>query len=175
LVNWKSTIEEHGPRVWSIAYRLLGNEADASDCFQEVFVTAVQTSRKKKIRNMEAFLSLIATQRGVDLLRKRRPNFRLYRTKDDCQTLESTEPPPQIKVQWQELSEQLRTALAKIPQQEAEVFCLRILNEFSYRQIAKEMNLNENYVGVLINRARQKLQELLKNVVVEYGREVAHE
>ena len=170
MVNWKSTIKEHGPRVWSIVYRILGNEADASDCFQEVFVNAVQTSRKQKIRNMEAFLGLTATQRGVDLLRKRRPNFRLHRTNDNCQTLESTEPTPVIGIQSKELSEQLRMALSKIPQQEAEVFCLRILNEFSYRQIAEEMNLNENYVGVLINRARQKLQELLKNVAVEYGR-----
>ena len=170
MVNWKSTIKEHGPRVWSIAYRLLGNEADASDCFQEVFVTAVQTSRKQKIRNMEAFLGMVATQRGIDLLRKRRPNFRLHRLNADGQSLESAEPAPLIRAQSKELSEQLRVALTKIPQQEAKVFCLRVLNEFSYRQIAEEMNLNENYVGVLINRTRLQLQGLLKNVAVEYGR-----
>ena len=175
MVNWKSIIEEYGPLVWSIAHRLLGNEADASDCFQEVFVTAVQTSRKQKIRNMEAFLGMVATQRGIDLLRKRRPNFRLHRLNADGQSLESTEPAPLIRAQSQELTEQLRTAMSRIPQQEAEVFCLRILNEFSYRQIAEEMKLNENHVGVLINRARKKLQELLRTVAVEYRREAAHE
>ncbi|MBL7215498.1 MAG: sigma-70 family RNA polymerase sigma factor, partial [Phycisphaerae bacterium] len=159
--------------IWNIVYRILGNEADASDCFQEVFLTAVQASRKQKIRNMQAFLSLLATQRGIDLLRKRKPDFRLHRTDVDCQTLESTEPPPAVGMQSKELSEQLRMALSKIPTQEAEVFCLRILNEFSYRQIAEEMNMNENYVGVLINRARGKLQELLKSTAVEYGREVS--
>lgn len=168
-------MEEHGPRVWSIVYRILGNEADASDCFQEVFVTAVRTSRKQKIRNMEAFLSRVATQRGIDLLRKRKPCFRLHRFDTDCPESESHEPQPPMHAQSKELSEQLRVALTKIGQQEAEVFCLRILNEFSYRQIADAMKLNENYVGVLINRARGKLQELLKHVAVEYGREVAHE
>ena len=118
---------------------------------------------------------MAAVQRGVDLLRKRKPNFRLHRVDVDCQTLESTEPTPAIGIQSKELSEQLRVALSKIPPQEAEVFCLRVLNEFSYRQIAEEMKVNENYVGVLINRARRKLQELLKNTAVEHDREVAHE
>jgi len=175
LTDWKSTIEEHGPRVWGIVYRILGNEADASDCFQEVFVTAVQTSRRQKIRNMEAFLSVVATQRSIDLLRKRKPRFRLHRVNVDCQMLESTKPAPVTDIQTKELSEQLRVALSRIPQQEADIFCLRLLNEFSYRQIADEMKLNENYVGVLINRARQKLRELLKNTAVEYGREAANE
>lgn len=172
MINWTSTIEEHGPRIWNIVYRILGNEADASDCFQEVFVTAVKTSRKQKIRNMQAFLSRVATQRGIDLLRKRKPHFRLHRLGDDDKT-PGTEPAPVMRMQSKELSEQLRVALSKIAQQEAEVFCLRILNEYSYRQIAEELKLNESYVGVLINRARTKLRELLKPVAVDYGREVS--
>lgn len=175
MADWKSTIEEYGPQVWGIVYRILGNEADASDCFQEVFVTAVKTSRRQSIRNMEAFLHRVATQRGIDLLRKRNPHFRLHRFDSDCPDTESPEPQPSMRAQSKELSEQLRIALAKIPQQEAEIFCLRVLNEFSYRQIADVMKMNENYVGVLLNRTRSKLQELLKHVAVAYGREAAHE
>lgn len=170
MTDWKSTIEEHGPLVWNSVYRILGNDADASDCFQEVFVTAVQTSRKQPIRNMKAFLSMIATQRGIDLLRKRKPCFRLHKSDIDCDTVEGSEPPPVVGMQSKELSEQVRAALAKIPPQEARVFCLRILNEFSYRQIAEEMKINENYVGVLMTRAREKLQQHLKSIAVEYGR-----
>lgn len=171
MIDWKSTLQEHGPRVWRIVYRILGNEADASDCFQEVFVNAVRTSRKQRIRNMEAFLNLVAAQRGIDLLRKRKPDFRLYRLNGDFQ-MESRCPSPPVEIHSKELSEQLRAALSKIPRQEAEVFCLRILNEYSYRQIAEELNVNENYVGVLISRARAKLRELLKHTAVAYGREV---
>lgn len=169
MTDWKSTIEEHGPQVWNSVFRIVGNEADASDCFQEVFVTAVQTSRKQQIRNMKAFLSVIATQRSIDLLRKRKPCLRLHKLDFDCDAIQSTDPPPIIGMQSKELSEQVRGALSKIPPQEAQVFCLRILNEFSYRQIAEEIKINESYVGVLINRARQKLQELLKTTAVEYG------
>ncbi|MHC5165419.1 MAG: RNA polymerase sigma factor [Planctomycetota bacterium] len=93
----------------------------------------------------------------------------------DCEVLESSSPTPLQTVESAELSEQLRSALAKIKPLEAQVFCLRILNELSYRQIAEEMNVHENYVGVLINRARSKLQTILKSVTVDFEREVAHE
>ena len=84
-------------------------------------------------------------------------------------------PTPFQNAQSMELAEELRMALSKIPPLEAQVFCLRILNELSYRQIAEEINVHENYVGVLINRARSKLRNILKLVTVENGREVAHD
>ena len=173
--SWNITIEEYGSRVWNIVYRIVGNEADASDCFQEVFLTAVKSSRKRKIRNMSAFLSLLATQRAIDWIRKRKRNLQANTTSMDCEVLESSAPLPPQTAESAELSERLRLALAQIKPLEAQVFCLRILNELSYRQIAEEMNVHENYVGVLINRARSKLQTILKSVTVENGREVAHE
>ncbi len=175
--HWNITIEEHGSRVWNIVYRILGNDADASDCFQEVFLSAVKSSRKRKIRNMGAFLSLLASQRAIDMLRKQKTNIRMSTFSADCEHIESHEVSPEYCMQSDELSKQLRQALLKIPRIEAQVFCLRTLNEFSYRQIADEMNVNENYVGVLINRARGKLQKILKTVSVDYhcGREVPHE
>lgn len=177
MSEWQITIEEHGSRVWNIVYRILGNEADASDCFQEVFLAAVKASRKRKIYNMPAFLSLLASQRAIDLLRKKSSNLQKSTHTADCEFLEGSETTPEKKAQRSELSTQLRDALLKIPILEAQVFCLRTLNEFSYRQIADEMNVNENYVGVLINRARTKLQKLLSAVSVNYnyGREVVNE
>ena len=175
LGSWNITIEEYGSRVWNIVYRIVGNDADASDCFQEVFLAAVKSSRKRKIRNMSAFLSLLATQRAIDWIRKRKRNIQINTTSMDCEILEGSAQTPPQEMQSLEMAEELRMALSKIPPLEAQVFCLRALNEFSYRQIADEMNVHENYVGVLINRARSKLQTILKSVTVDYGREVAHE
>jgi RNA polymerase sigma-70 factor (ECF subfamily) len=175
LNSWNITIEEYGSRVWNIVYRIVGNEADASDCFQEVFLTAVKSSRRRKIRNMGAFLSLLASQRAIDWIRKQNRTLQTKTKSMDCEVLEGSTPTPLQKVESAELSQQLRSALAKIKPLEAQVFCLRILNELSYRQIADEMDVHENYVGVLINRARTKLQDILKSVTVDFEREVAHE
>jgi len=40
MLNWKKIVDTHGPLVWRVAYRLLGNHADAADCAQEAFVSA---------------------------------------------------------------------------------------------------------------------------------------
>ena len=175
MESWKIAIEKHGSRVWNIVYRIVGNEADASDCFQEVFLSAVKSSRKQKIRNMGPFLSLLATQRAIDWIRWKNRSLQINTTSMDCEILESGERNPLQQIESQELAEELRLALSKIPPQEAQVFCLRALNELSYRQIADQMNVQENYVGVLINRARTKLQDILKSVTVENRREVAHD
>jgi RNA polymerase sigma-70 factor (ECF subfamily) len=56
----------------------------------------------------------------------------------------------------------LRKALAQLPPQEAQVFCLRYLNDMSYRQIAKQLNIKTNAAGVLLHRARAKLRQYLR-------------
>ena len=48
-----------------------------------------------------------------------------------------------------------------MPSQQAEVFCLRHLNDLAYEEIAAEMKLEPNHVGVLLHRARAKLRTLL--------------
>ena len=55
----------------------------------------------------------------------------------------------------------LRKALAQLPTQQAEVFCLRSINDLSYREIAGQLDLKTSAVGVLLHRARSRLRELL--------------
>jgi RNA polymerase sigma factor (sigma-70 family) len=55
----------------------------------------------------------------------------------------------------------LRKALVKLPVQEAQVFCLRYLNDMSYRKIARELEIDTNTVGVLLYRAKEKLRKSL--------------
>jgi RNA polymerase sigma-70 factor (ECF subfamily) len=60
-----------------------------------------------------------------------------------------------------ELSQCLRDALALLPPRQAEVFCLRHLNELSYREIARQLDLKTSAVGVLLHRGRKRLRQLL--------------
>jgi RNA polymerase sigma factor (sigma-70 family) len=49
--------------------------------------------------------------------------------------------------------------LTELPPRQAQAFCLRYLNDMSYRQIAKELGIKTNAAGVLLHRARAKLRE----------------
>ncbi len=173
-MDWQSVITEHGPLVWRTAYRLLNNEADTSDCFQDVFVAAVEISRRENIRNLPALLNRLATHKAISLLRHRIRNAEAlsqmeYREHSDAIT------DPVKSSNNGELSDRIRKALADLPELEAQAFCLQLFNDLSYRQIASELNVKAGYVGVLISRAREKLQRLFPADVNEEVRSSTYE
>jgi RNA polymerase sigma-70 factor (ECF subfamily) len=162
MIDWQSIINKHGPAVWQTVYRLLGNHADAADCFQETFISALEVSKRQRVRNFSALLVNLATSRAIDQLRRRFRKPRFCANKADLAAVPSSNPGPAQQLQTQELAVKLREALAQLPQQEAEVFCLRCLNDMSYRQIAKELGIKSKTAGVLLHRARMKLRDFLE-------------
>lgn len=159
MSDWQIIIEQHGPAVWKTAYRLLGNSADAADCFQETFISALKFHRRRKVRNFSALLIRFATARAMDQLRRRSRRVSLELTQSDSSDMASKNPGPVQVVQRQELTDMLRDSLSKLPLREAEAFCMRYLNDMSYRQIADELGITTNATGVLIHRAKAKLRE----------------
>jgi len=159
VIDWQTIIEKYGPAVWQTSYRLLGNRADAADCFQETFVSALEFSRRQPIKNFSALLMRLATTRAIDQLRKRFHRSDRTVASADWIAVPSTNPGPVQTAQQQELIERLRESLIKLPLPEAQVFCMRYLNDMSYRQIAKELGIKTNTAGVLLHRARAKLRK----------------
>lgn len=70
-IDWSAVVHEHGAAVWRLARRLLDNEADAGECFQEAFVAALAASRTAPVKNWPGFLRTLCTARAIDLLRCR--------------------------------------------------------------------------------------------------------
>jgi RNA polymerase sigma-70 factor (ECF subfamily) len=153
--------------VWQTVYRLLGNEADAADCFQETFMCALELSRRQRVRNFSALLTRVATSRAINRLRQRIRESQHNSSQVDWPAVSAANPGPLQQIQGRELAAKLRQALARLPAQEAEVFCLRHLNDMSYRQIAKELGIKANAAGVLLHRARTRLRSILEPVVEE--------
>ncbi|MBN1804720.1 MAG: sigma-70 family RNA polymerase sigma factor [Sedimentisphaerales bacterium] len=159
VINWQIIIEKHGPAVWQTAYRLLGNDTDAADCFQETFVSALKFSRRQRIRNFHGLLTRLATTRAIDQLRQRFQRSDCNVSRADWITVASNNPGPVQMAQKQELIDNLRQSLTELPLIEAQVFCMRYMNDMRYRQIAKELGIKTNAVGVLLHRARAKLRQ----------------
>ena len=162
VIDWQIIIEKHGPAVWQTAYRLLGNNDDAADCFQETFVSALELSQRQRIRSFSALLTRLATTRAIDQLRQRFRQSHCNTVSADWASVPSTNPGPAQMAQRQELVAKLRESLTQLPPQEAQVFCMRYLNDMSYRQIAKALGIKTNAAGVLLHRARAKLRQFFE-------------
>ena len=64
-------MRREGSAVWRTAYRLVRNQADADECFQETFLAALEVSNRQPVRNWPALLQRLATSRAIDRVRKR--------------------------------------------------------------------------------------------------------
>ena len=166
VIDWQAVVNKHGPIVWNTAYRLLGNHTDTADCFQETFVCALEVSRRQHVYSFPALLVRLATARAIDRLRRRMREPNVSTETADYVDVPSDDVEPYQHVQAKELAEGLREALTQLPQQEAQVFCMRYLNNMSYRQIGKQLGIKNSTAGVLLHRARTKLREHLEKAAV---------
>ena len=174
MVDWDEMVAREGPGVWSTAYRLLGNHADAEDCFQETFLSAFALSRHESFSHPKALLHRLTTARALDRLRRR---YRHARRENGI--LELNDPPaqgagPSQLAESAELSERLRAALAMLPPKQAEAFCLFYLDGWDYARMAPHLDSSVNGVGVLLHRARLKLRQILAEVALPETAERRH-
>ncbi len=159
-VDWPSILAEHGPAVWRTARRVLGDDTEAADCFQDTFVAALELSARQEVRNWSAVLRRIASCRAVDRLRQRsRHERRIVATPPDSTFAKEADPGRHAEAT--ELADRLRDAIARLPDLQAQVFCLRSVEQMRYDEIADALGLTVNHVGVLLKRARAGLKELL--------------
>ncbi len=161
VYDWQLITEKYGPRVWQIAYRLLGNHSDAADCFQETFLAALEVSRRQHVRNLPGMLARLATTRAIDRLRQRGRQERYRTASKEAPPDSAYDGSPADRAEMGELGGQLRQAIGELPPQEAKAFCLRYFSELSYRQIAKELDIKTSAAGVLLHRAKARLRESL--------------
>ena len=162
-IDWPAMVRDFGPLVWKTASRLLHNEADVSDCFQETFVSALEFSRKQTVTNWPGLLQRIATARALDVLRRRGRN-RIVADNDLDDRHPSRNPGPAQQAEDADLAERLRRALTDLPAQQSQAFCLRHLDGMDYVEIASQMQITVDAAGSLLHRARARLGEMLLGV-----------
>ena len=173
--DWSGIVKEFGPLVWRTAYRLLGNEADAADCFQRTFLSAVELSKVEAVRHWPGALKGLATARALEQLRQRHRDIGRRSELPDASDARAGDPLDLAAAG--ELAVRLREALAAIDPNQAQVFCLICLEGLSYPEAAEELALTANHVGVLLSRARAALRERLATFdpMRIQNREVTHE
>lgn len=163
MIDWEGILERDGNAAWKAAWRVLGNQADSDECFQEACLDALEYSRSHKVMNWKSLLQRLATARAIDRLRQRIRR----RGREDAlpeELIPAAGPIPPEQLENLELAANLRSALAELPSRMAEVFCLFHLNGWSYSEIAESQAISIDLVGVWLQRARARLSRLLTGV-----------
>src|SRR5262245_59063652 len=141
MTNWDVVIREFGPVVWHTAYRLLTHEADAADCFQRTFLAAVELDATEPIRNWPAALKRLATARALEQLRTRHRQAARSVALPDEPPADPSTPDPVELVCGRELAAAMRSALAAIDKNQAEMFCLACLEGLPHQEAAAALGI----------------------------------
>jgi RNA polymerase sigma-70 factor (ECF subfamily) len=151
---------------YRVAYRLLGNEADALDALQEGFIKALTHLQGFEWRSsFKTWLLRIVSNAALDLGRQRGRRETLNIDAVDWQEQEagrlSLNVDPIQDVEQVELRQALDAALAELPEAQRRTFVLHVDGGLSYREIAEVMKIS---IGTVMSRlfyARQKLKGML--------------
>jgi RNA polymerase sigma-70 factor, ECF subfamily len=162
MIDWDALIDEHGPLVVRISWRILGNASDVEDNVQEVFLNAYRLQATEPVRHWRGLLRRLAALGALARLRRHRKNVPL----DDIPLADRGELPEQAASR-RELQERLRAAVAALPDREAASFCLRYFEGMGLSEIAESLGVTYSAAATAISRARGKLQVLLAPLVAE--------
>src|SRR6266550_5118828 len=69
--SWDDLVRQHSSRVYRLAYRLTGNQHDAEDLTQEVFVRVFRSLASYTPGTFEGWLHRITTNLFLDMVRRR--------------------------------------------------------------------------------------------------------
>jgi RNA polymerase sigma-70 factor (ECF subfamily) len=140
-----------------IAYRVPIEEAE--DLTAEVFVNMVEALPRYQISEapFESWLYRIAGSRIADYHRHftRHPTTELLESTSDFSIM------PEEQVQLDQENSELRTALAKLTQEQQDILLLRFVNHKSHEEVGHILNKSVSAVKTIQHRALTELATLL--------------
>jgi len=158
-MNPDLVFEHHRPRLFSLAYRLLGARGDAEDVVQDAWLRW-HGSDQAAIADPEAWLVTATTRLGLDRLRAARTARQHYVGPWLPEPLEISEAPgpEQHREQAEQVSIALLAVLERLGPEERAAFLLKEAFDYDYARIGQLLGHSEANCRQLVHRARQRVQ-----------------
>ena len=148
------------PRLFSIAYRMLGTRADAEDVVQDAWLRWNDADRAQ-LQSAEAWLVTITTRLSIDRLRTRKTEREAYIgwwLPEPLVELDERTPESAAELA-SDVSVAFMWVLERLSPEERAAFLLRQVFEHSYQEIAAMLGKNEAACRQLVHRAQGRVQQ----------------
>ncbi|MDA8085933.1 MAG: sigma-70 family RNA polymerase sigma factor, partial [Nitrospiraceae bacterium] len=153
-------------RIYNVCRGILADPHDAEDAAQEVFLKAFQSLGKfKPDAALYTWLYRIAVNTCLDYKKSSFAGFlkRLVADEELVKELPSQNPSPEQAYESKQIENRIARALKKLPKKLRAAIVLKELEGLSYEEIALILDISTGTVKSRISRARERLQELLKD------------
>lgn len=158
--SFEDQFERYFRAVYRYALSLSGDEYEAEDLTQHAFYKALEKIDSFEGRSESTtWLCAIVRNEFFDRCRRRKREAPLA---PDAEANEAVEPGPEAQVQQKEQTLRLHAYLHALPEPYREVFMLRVFGELRFGSIAAVFGKTESWARVTFYRAKQRLQEKMK-------------
>lgn len=151
--------------VYTLAYRLTGNEEDARDVTQETFIRVVRNLKKfRGDSSFSTWLFRVTSNSAYTLMakRKRRAAESLDELTETFEPPADTAPGPEARAISSDARDRLVTALSKLSENDRIVVVMKDIYGFPHEEIAAELGIGVSACKVRLFRARQRLRDVLE-------------
>jgi RNA polymerase sigma-70 factor (ECF subfamily) len=160
MIRAAASFESNRPRLFAVAYRVLGSRTDAEDVLQDAFLNWSQCSAEG-IESPTAFLVTITKRLCFDHLRKRRHE------REQCVEGWPAEPvaeeeaasPEMLLESAEETAHAFLALTERLGRDELAAFLLREVFDYDYAEIAAMLGKSEPACRQAIHRARSRARE----------------
>lgn len=155
-----TTFQRLRPRLYGIAYRMLGTQADAEDMLQEAYLRWFRTD-SDQVRSPEAWLTTTVTRLCIDRLRAVRVERDTYFGPWLPEPLVGGEPmatPDQASELASDLSVAFLVVLERLAPEERAAFLLHDVFDCDYPDVAGVLGKSQAACRQLVHRARERVR-----------------
>jgi len=144
------------PRLFGIAYRMLGSAAEAEDVVQDAWLRW-QTTDRSMVRDAAAFLATTATRLAINVMQSARSRRETPVESGLPEPVDAGSDPWSAAERDQALACGVRMLLEKLTPTERAAYILREAFDYAYRDIANVLRLAEANARQVVTRARQHI------------------
>ena len=153
-----STFASVRPRLFGIAYRMLGSAAEAEDVVQDVWLRW-QCTNRSAVENPSAFLATTTTRLCINLSQSARSRRETYVGTWLPEPVDTSNDPGLGAERGEALKLAVLMLLEKLSPTERAAYVLREAFDYSYRQIAEILQMEEANTRQLVSRARKHIAD----------------
>ncbi|OGC39638.1 hypothetical protein A2Y85_00790 [candidate division WOR-3 bacterium RBG_13_43_14] len=151
-------VRRHQIKIHDLCYKMVRNYDDARDLAQETFIKAFRKINTFHGRSkFSTWLYRIAMNNCLNFIKKQRPTEQLY---EEIRIGKSDDPVQIFKNK--RFREQLREAVAKLPEVQRAVFTLRTLEDLSYEEVSEILKKPVSTIKVNHHLAVKNLRNQMK-------------
>lgn len=149
---YKKLFSLHAEKLFRFLLLKFNNEDLARDAMQEAFIVLWENCKKVTLNNAKSYVFTVGRNKAIDVIRKEKLHLRI--TEED--KIPITE---ELLDEDVDQLKKINLILSKMPQASKDVFLMNRINDMTYAEIAKELEISVKAVEKRMSIALKIIRE----------------